>query len=484
MKLQPEMLKPHHRFAISRRALMRMVPLAGLAATPGLAMAQSFADTKPKPQQLAWQALELGVLIHFGPNTFQDREWGDGKADPSIFNPTQLDAEQWVLAAKAGGAGYLVMVAKHHDGFCLWPSRHTEYSVKNSPWRDGKGDLVKEVEQACRKHGLRFGIYLSPWDRHEPSYSDNARYDDYYNKQLTELCTRYGELVEIWLDGAGSEGHVYDFDRYVKTMRTYQPNANIFADTGFLQYGDVRWVGNEDGYAHEDNWNVVDRLGYLRYRPAEADTPLRQGHWFWHPHAEQRLKTLPQMMETYEKTVGRGAQLVLGLAPDDRGLMPDVDVARLQEFGDGVQAVYGDPLLGRGNNLSGVSGTGLQSGVQVIPPNRDFLLDGRPHTHMAPPPTDRGMDLVIQLREPVRFDRIQLMEWLGDGQTIAAHSVRANVGSDSQAQWREIARGTTIGHKRIHAIEPVTARGLVLIIEDAIGPIRLSGFQVFDSKGR
>lgn len=463
---------------LTRRSLLAMAPLAAYA---GRARGQNFADTKPKPQQLAWQSLELGVLIHFGPNTFQDREWGDGTADPSIFNPPQLDAEQWVVASKAAGARYLVMVAKHHDGFCLWPSRHTEYSVKNSPWRDGKGDLVKEVEQACRKHGLQFGIYLSPWDRHEPSYEDNARYDDYYTKQLTELCTRYGELVEIWLDGAGSEGHVYDFHRYVKTLRTYQPNANIFADTGFLQYGDVRWVGNEDGYASEGNWNVIDRLGYLRYRPAEADTPLRHRHWFWHPNAEGGLKSLAELMEIYEKTVGRGAQLVLGLAPDDRGLMPEIDVAGLKEFGDRVQTIYGNPLLGSGNRVRGVTGFAHHSGAQVIPPNRDFLLDGRPNTHLSAPPLDRGLDVTIQLREPVRFDRIQLMEWLGDGQTIAAHSVRANVGSDTQPQWREIARGTTIGHKRIHAVEPVTASGLSLIVENAIGPIRLSGFQVFDS---
>ncbi len=463
----------------SRRSLLRLAPFAALASR---ATAQSFAEIKPKPQQLAWQALEIGVLIHFGPNSFQDREWGDGTADPSVFNPAQLDAEQWVLAAKAGGARYLVMVAKHHDGFCLWPSRHTEYSVKNSPWRGGKGDLVKEVEGACRKHGLQFGIYLSPWDRHEPAYKDNARYDDYYSKQLTELCTRYGELLEIWLDGAGSEGHVYDFDRYVRTMRTYQPNANIFADTGFLQYGDVRWVGNEGGYASEDNWNVVDRLGYLRYRPAEADTPLRHRHWFWHPNAEGGLKTLPELMETYEKTVGRGAQLVLGLAPDDRGLMPEVDVARLKEFGDRVQSVYGKPLLGKGNNVHSLLGFAHNSGVQLLPPNRDFLLDAKPHSHLAAPAADRGFDVTIQLREPVRFDRIQLMEWLGEGQTVASHSVRANLGSDTQPQWREIARGTTIGHKRIHAVEPVTAIGLILIVENAIGPIRLSGFQVYDSR--
>jgi alpha-L-fucosidase len=472
------MSEPTRVRALSRRALLQAAPLAVAGVS---AFAQGFAETKPKPQQLAWQALEIGVLIHFGPNTFQDREWGDGTADPSIFNPAELDAEQWVLAAKAGGARYLVMVAKHHDGFCLWPSRHTEYSVKNSPWRDGKGDLVREVEQACRKHDLQFGIYLSPWDRHEPSYSDHARYDDYYNKQLTELCTRYGELVEIWLDGAGSEGHVYDFDRYVRTMRTYQPNANIFADTGFLQYGDVRWVGNEDGYASEDNWNVIDRLGYLRYRPAEADTPLRHRHWFWHPNAEGGLKSLDEMMETYEKTVGRGAQLVLGLAPDNRGLMPQVDVARLKEFGDRVQAIYGNPLLGTRNRTVSMSRFGHASNESGPVPNAHFVLDARPHTHIAAPALDRGLDLTVSFREPVRFDRLLLMEWLGEGQTIAAHAVRANVGTAEQPEWREIARGTTIGHKRIHVVEPVTATGLVLIVENAIGPIRISGIQVYDS---
>ncbi|MCP5118488.1 MAG: alpha-L-fucosidase, partial [bacterium] len=197
-------------------------------------------DVKPSPQQMAWQDLEIGVLIHFGPNTFMDREWGDGRAQTAVFNPTQLDAEQWVLASKAAGARYLVMVAKHHDGFCLWPSDHTDYTVKSSPWRSGRGDLVKEVSDACRKHGLKFGVYLSPWDRHEPAYHDNNAYDDFYVSQLRELATRYGELVEFWLDGAGSEGHVYDFERYVETLRTYQPNTLIFAGVGFLPWGDIR----------------------------------------------------------------------------------------------------------------------------------------------------------------------------------------------------------------------------------------------------
>jgi alpha-L-fucosidase len=166
----------------------------------------------------------------------------------------------------------VVLVAKHHDGFCLWPTAQTAYSVKASPWRNGHGDLVREVADAARQQGMRFGVYLSPWDRHEPRYKNNAAYDDYYRRELTELATRYGEIVEFWLDGAGSEGHVYDFDSYVKTLRTCQPNTLLFADTGFLQYGDIRWVGNESGFASEENWNVVDRQDTCEWRPTEADT--------------------------------------------------------------------------------------------------------------------------------------------------------------------------------------------------------------------
>lgn len=470
-------MKPYSFGLRSRRSLLQAVPFAP-ALVRSLA-GQSFVDTKPKPQQLAWQDLEIGVLIHFGPNTFQDREWGDGTAEPSVFNPTALDAGQWVRAAKAGGARYLVMVAKHHDGFCLWPSRYTDYSVKGSPWRGGSGDLVKEVEQACRQHGLQFGIYLSPWDRHEPAYKENAKYDTYYDNQMRELCTRYGELAEIWLDGAGSEGHVYDFDRYVKTIRTYQPNANIFADTGFLQYGDVRWVGNEGGYASEENWNVIDRLGYLRYRPVEADTPLRKRHWFWHPNDEKSLKTLDELTETYHKTVGRGAQLVLGLAPDNRGLMPETDAARLQEFGALLDRVYGKPLLGPGTALWSAQTGFLAAGNQPLRDN-SVLLDVDSLRQFAAPATERSLDVIARFEKPLRFDRVLLREWLGDGQTIAAHSVEAVKDPAHPAVWTEIARGTTVGSKRIHLFPPVDAVALRLRVQNAIGPIRLRGLQVYD----
>ncbi len=407
-----------------------IVFLAALAAL----FAQNFADIRPSPQQIGWQELEIGVLVHFGPNTFMDREWGDGTADPAVFDPKQLDAEQWARAAQAAGAKYLILVAKHHDGFCLWPSRHTDYSVKRSPWKQGKGDVVGEVEQACRRHGLAFGIYLSPWDRHDPRYADNRKYDDYYAAQMTELATRYGPLVEFWLDGAGSEGHVYDFVRYVRTMRTYQPNALLFASLDFMPYGDIRWVGNESGSAPEENWNVVDNYGILRWRPAEADTPLRRGHWFWHPNSEKRLKSLEELMEIYHKTVGRGAQLVLGIAPDNRGLLPEADVKRLEEFGAEVRRLYGTPL----------------------------------------PPSGRSGD-VVHFSTPRRLDRVVLQEDLAHGQMVRRFRVEARVAD----QWVEVSRGTTIGHKRILVFEPVTATGVRVAVEAAMGAVHLKPLAVY-----
>jgi alpha-L-fucosidase len=305
-----------------------------------LSPAQNFTDVKPSPQQVSWQDLEMGAIIHFGPNTFLNQEWGDGTADPSVFNPSNFDPDQWMRAIKAAGIRYVVFVAKHHDGFCLWPTEKTQYSLKSSPWKSGKGDVVGDVAAAARKYGLKFGIYLSPWDRHDPSYKNSAAYDDYYLSLLNELITNYGELTEFWLDGAGSEGHVYNFDRYVDNLRVYQPNTLIFADAALLKYGDIRWVGNESGEVSEENWNVLDLRGYLRYRPAEADTPLHKEHWFWHLNDETSLKSVDELLGTYEHTVGRGAQVMIGIAPDNRGLLPDADVKRLAEFGDALHTTY------------------------------------------------------------------------------------------------------------------------------------------------
>jgi alpha-L-fucosidase len=373
------------------------------------AFAQNFANIKPSPQQVEWQDLEFGVIIHFGPNTFQDREWGDGTADPRVFNPTEFDPEQWMHAIKASGAKYIVMVAKHHDGFCLWPSEQTDYGVKNSPWKAGKGDVVGEVAAAARKYGLKFGIYLSPWDRHEPRYSNAAEYDKYYAAQLDELALNYGELVEFWLDGAGSAGHVYNFPRFIEELRTYQPNTLVFADTGLFEYGDIRWVGNETGIVPLENWNVIDRHGFLRWRPAEADTPLRKAHWFWHPHDEVSLKSLPELVDLYDQTVGRGGQLMLGLAPDRRGVLPEDDVKRLEELGTAIAKRYAVNLAAKEH---------VQHADET-----EYAVDNDPDTFWSAPPGSHHSFLQVDFSKPVTLDHALIMERLNNGQCIQAFRI-------------------------------------------------------------
>jgi len=438
----------------------RIAVIAFFCAQP--LMPQSFTDVKPSPQQIAWQDLEIGVLIHFGPNTFMNREWGDGTAETTVFNPTQFNPEQWMRAAKSAGANYLVMVAKHHDGFCLWPSGQTDYGVKSSPWRGGLGDVVGDVAKAARKNGLKVGLYLSPWDRHEPFYKDNKKYDDFYVAQLVELATHYGDITEFWLDGAGSEGHVYDFDRYVSQLRIYQPNALVFADAALLKYGDIRWTGNESGYANEENWNVLDLHGYLRYRPAEADTPLRKDHWFWHPNDEKSLKSVAEMLDTYEKTVGRGAQLMIGVAPDGRGLVPDSDVQRLAEFGAAVRSIYGE-----NKNLARRA---------KAAPSFVNAIDGDPDTFWSAPPDSRSATIELSFDAPIIIDRALTMEWLGDGQQIEQYSIEALVAG----KWMTLHSGASIGHKKIDKFARTnTSRVRLVIVSSAAAP-RLREFQLFD----
>jgi alpha-L-fucosidase len=427
-----------------------------------LSIAQNFTDIKPSPQQVAWQDLEMGAIIHFGPNTFMDREWGDGTADPSVFNPSSVNPEQWMQAAKAAGIKYVVFVAKHHDGFCLWPTEQTAYSVKASPWQQGKGDLVRDVAAAARKFGLKFGVYLSPWDRHEPKYKDNAAYDDYYLSLLNELAGNYGELEEFWLDGAGSGNHVYDFDRYVDHLRMHQPNTMVFADATLLKYGDIRWVGNEDGSAPEDDWDVLDLRGYLRWRPAEADTPLRKLHWFWHPNDEASLKSVDELLDTYHRTVGRGAQLMIGLAPDNRGLLPDSDVLRLKEFGDAIRSIYAPEKNLAAHALNAAT--------------FHAALDSDPDTVWSAPEGARSATIELVFAHPIRFDRAVTTEWLVDGQKIQKYAIEVMDGG----RWRAIYSGSTIGHKKIDFFPSVITQRVRLNILSTSGTARIREFQLFD----
>ncbi len=423
--------------------------------------AQNFTGMKPSPQQVEWQDLEFGVIIHFGTNTYLDREWGDGTASPAIFNPTQFDPQQWMQAIKLAGAKYVVFVAKHHDGFCLWPTGTTEYSVKSSPWESGRGDMVRRVSEAARKNGLAFGVYLSPWDRHEPKYKDSAEYDDYYMAELEELSTRYGNLVEFWLDGAGSAGHVYNFPRIIENLRQYQPNTLIFADAALLANADIRWAGNEDGTIPYENWNVLDRNGYLRWRPVEADTPLHKEHWFWHPNDEGTLKSVNELTATYEETIGRGGQLMLGLAPDQRGLLPEADVKRLEEFGAAIRKRYAENLM-------------LKERIQKQP-ETDAALDGDPATFWSAPTGSYHAVLEANLAKPVTFDRTLIMEWLNDGQHVEQFRVEVWTGNT----WKPIMEGSAIGHKRIDHFAPVTASRIRLNILSSSAEAHIREFQIF-----
>jgi alpha-L-fucosidase len=444
------------RFAI--RAVLAFILIAATV------HAQNFSDIKPSPQQVEWQDLEFGVLIHYGPNSFMDREWGDGKADPKVFNPTELDAEQWMRAIKASGAKYVVLVAKHHDGFCLWPSEQTDYSVKSSPWLNGKGDLVRQVSDAAKKYGLKFGVYLSPWDRHEPRYANSAEYDDYYISQLDELIQHYGNLVEFWLDGAGSGGHVYNFPRIIDELRIYQPNALVFADVALFEYGDIRWVGNEDGYIPYENWNVIDRHGYLRWRPVEADTPLRKGHWFWHPDDESSLKTLDELTTTYDQTIGRGGQLMLGLAPDRRGLLPEADVKRLEEFGAAIRQRYGKNLMTEHLRTTG-----------AVEP----AVDGDPTTFWSAPADSHHATLEVSFGKPVTFDHAVTMERLNDGQKVQHYRIETWDGKG----WQTLAEGHAIGHKRIDSFPAARSSRIRLNILSSSGRAEIREFQIFQTSG-
>ena len=340
----------------------------------------------PSPRQAALQRLEFYAFFHFTVNTFTGREWGDGAESPAVFDPPELDADQWVDAVKAAGMRGAILTCKHHDGFCLWPSRHTGHTVAASPFRGGKGDVVREVADACRRAGLRFGVYLSPWDRHSPLYGSGKPYDDFFTDQLTELLTGYGEIFAVWFDGACGEGpngkkQHYDWDRYYRTVRELQPGACIH-----VCGPDIRWCGNEAGDTRPSEWSVVPRrttdtekvasasqqtddaafrqrpisardrdLGSrealahepdLVWYPAEVNTSIRPG-WFWHPEEDAQVRSLEELIRIYEHAVGGNATFLLNVPPTAQGTLHPADVARLREFGQYLAEAYGENLLTR-----------------------------------------------------------------------------------------------------------------------------------------
>ena len=444
----------------------------------------------PSPQQLRWQQLELTAFFHFGINTFTGREWGDGKEDPKLFNPTQLDARQWVREAKAAGFKLVILTAKHHDGFCLWPTATTAHSVKNSPWMGGKGDVVKEVAEACKEYGVGFGVYLSPWDRNAQVYGTEG-YNDFFIAQLTELLSSYGKVDEVWFDGANGEGpngkkQVYDFERYYKHIRKLQPDA-VIAVMG----PDVRWVGTETGYGREQEWSVVpannldqqaiaqnsqqalhfkpqgDMMGQdlgsrekilkakgLVWYPAETDVSIRPG-WFYHSKDDEKVKTPEKLLDIYYSSVGRNGVLLLNIPPDKRGLIHEADVRNLKEWKRLRDETFATNLA-KGAKIESTNGRNVKA-----------LLDNRYKSYWTTKGNDTTAVIELDLKEPKTVDVLWLQEAITVGQRIESFVLEYL----DKAEWKKATEGTTVGYKRLLRFNPVTASKLRLrILSSRLNP--------------
>ena len=407
----------------------------------------------PSPQQLKWHQLEMGMFCHFGINTFHNEEWTDGSKPPETFNPTDFNPFQWAEVAKQVGMGYLIFTVKHHDGFVLYPTQHTEYCVRNSPWKGGIGDAVKEVSEACKKAGIKFGFYLSPWDRHDHRYNDNKAYDEYFKSLLRELLTNYGEVFEVWLDGAGTEGHTYDWEGYYSLIKELQPDA-LIAICG----PDIRWVGNEDGFAPESVWYVQEKEGKRVWWPPECDVPIRKEQWFYHTDGEKRLLSLNSLLNIYYRSVGRGAVLLLNVSPDRSGHLPEPDVKRLLEWRAVISEIFKDNLaISAKWSASNIRG----NCSEFAPDNCRFENDGKFWT------TDDGVKkgyIALKFEKPIGFDRVVIKEHIELGQRITKHSVWIKKGGN----WEKVINSTTIGYKRIHLLPETKCKEVKIQIDESL----------------
>ena len=455
----------------------------------------------PSERQLTYEKMEFFCFIHFTVNTFTGSEWGDGKEDVSIFNPTELDARLWVKTAKDAGMKGLILTCKHHDGFCLWPSKYTEHSVKNSPYKNGKGDIVREVSEACKEFGLKFGIYLSPWDRNNSSYGKGKEYDDYYVNQLTELLTEYGELYTIWLDGACGEGangkiQKYDWNRYYKVMRELQPNAVIS-----ISGPDVRWCGNEAGEVRESEWSVVakdmtdpsitaelsqhedneefrDRpldetqsdLGSrerlknekeLVWYPAETDVSIRPG-WFYHEEEDNKVRSFENLKDIYLKSVGGNTALLLNIPPMKNGKIHEKDMAILKRLGEFINDTFKNNLLK--NAL-----------IKTVPEHDcrgnspDMMRTDDYNTYFMNKEGDNKLLIEIKFDECKKLNYLVLKEAITFSQRVEKFNVYFN---DESGNKIKIFGGTTIGYKRIIDLKGTKTDNLTIEIEDSrVAPV-------------
>ncbi|WP_281337170.1 alpha-L-fucosidase [Flavobacterium eburneipallidum] len=451
----------------------------------------------PSQKQIDWQEMESYAFIHFSLNTFTNKEWGYGDESPELFNPTALDARQWAKVVKEAGMKGIILVAKHHDGFCLWPSAYTERSVKNSPWKNGKGDVIKELAVACKEYDLKLGLYLSPWDRNHPDYGKPA-YITYFRNQLKELLTNYGDVFEMWFDGAnGGDGYYgganeirkintlqyYDWDETYKLIYKMAPKTLVWG----IGPSEARWIGNEEGFANATNWSLLrqkdDLAGKVHYSefmsghedgekwvPGEADVSIRPG-WFYHEVEDDKVRSLDEMVDIYYKSIGRNATLLLNLPPDKRGLINQYDITRLKEFTAVIQSDFKTELL----VATKVTAVNIRGNDDTF--SAKNLIDGDKNSYWA---TDDGIKtaaVVFEFNTPTAVNRLLLQEYIQLGQRIKAFTVEAKV----DGKWKTIATETTIGYKRILRFDRVVASALRVTITDAKASIVLSNIQAFNA---
>ena len=436
---------------ISKSSLFTLIVLSGFLFSSYQLKAQVKFGPTPTKEQLAWHDKEFYLFMHFGPNTFTDLEWGHGSENPNVFNPTALDCDQWVRTAKAAGAKGIIITAKHHDGFCLWPSKFSKHTVRESSWLNGKGDVLKMLSEACKKGGIEMGVYISPWDKNHPLYGTPA-YNDVYINTMKELLTNYGKFFELWWDGANGEGpngkkQQYDFTKFKDSALAFQPQLVIFSDIG----PHIRWVGNERGIINATNWNLLDTVGFKRgegappndtlnmgnfngkhWIGAEADVSIRKG-WFYHPEEDSTVKSGAKLFDLYLQSVGHGGNMLLNVPPNRKGLIDSLDVAALMSF-------------------------------KKI---RDEAFKTNLFKNAVIQKTNTG--LIISLPKPTTINTIQLQELIEFGQRVIAFELKAG---NSRKELKPIFTGSTIGHKRITQFSAQTVQYIALnILESKAAPL-------------
>ncbi len=426
----------------------------------------------PSLQQLTWHKMEQTAFLHFGINTFTGREWGDGSEDPMLFNPTSLDAEQWIKTLHDTGFKMVILTAKHHDGFCLWPTSTTKHSVASSPWKSGNGDVVKDLKDACDKYGMKFGVYLSPWDRNAKSYGDSEAYNKFFCEQLTELLSNYGDIYEVWFDGACGEGkngkkQVYDWDKYYSIITKLQPNA-VMAIMG----DDIRWVGNETGLGRETEWaatalcpgiysrsseqngklgltekskdlggrSILKNANELFWYPSEVDVSIRPG-WFYHKNQDSEVKSLSKLVNIAFQSIGYNSSLLLNIPPDTRGLINEADVKRLKEFSD-----YWRKLFSVNHVKDSEAYKVLKNGASTI-----YDVDSKP------------------------INTILIQEDISKGQRMEKFSIDGY----QNGRWKRLCTGTTVGYKRLIRILENKFEKLRLNVEMSRNSVNICKFGAF-----